>query len=81
MSMFDKLAEVEARHQALEAQLADPEILARQQTFQKLAKERSDLDELVTTYRAYNDICRALEENAPPLNGFVPVGQVTVARV
>ncbi len=65
--MFDKLAEVEARHQALEAQLADPEIISRQQTFQKLAKERSDLDELVSTYRAYKDTCRALEENAPLL--------------
>src|SRR5262245_28627252 len=67
MSMFDKLAEVEARHQALESQLADPEILARQATFQKLAKERSDLDELVSTYRAYKDVCKALEENAPLL--------------
>jgi len=65
--MFDKLAEVEARYQALEAQLADPEILARQQTFQKLAKERSDLDELVTAYRAYKNVCHALEENAPLL--------------
>ncbi len=70
--MFDKLAEVEARHQALEAQLADPEVLARQQTFQKLAKERSDLDELVTIYRAYKDVCRTLEENAPLLRESDP---------
>jgi peptide chain release factor 1 len=65
--MFDKLEEVEARYQALESQLADPEVLARQQTFQKLAKERSDIDELVTTYRAYKLTCKALEDNAPLL--------------
>ena len=65
--MFDKLEEVEARYQALETQLADPEILARQQTFQKLAKERSDIEELVSTYRAYKTTCKALEENAPLL--------------
>jgi peptide chain release factor 1 len=65
--MFDKLEEVEARYQALETQLADPEVLARQQTFQKLAKERSDIDELVTTFRAYKTTCKALEENAPLL--------------
>jgi peptide chain release factor 1 len=65
--MFDKLEEVEARYQALETQLADPEILARQQTFQKLAKERSDIDELVSTFRVYKTTCKAIEENAPLL--------------
>jgi len=70
--MFDKLAQVESRHQELERQLADPEILSRQQTFQKLAKERSDLDEIVTVYRAYNETCKAIEENAPLLRESDP---------
>jgi peptide chain release factor 1 len=70
--MFDKLAEVEARYQDLETQLADPEILARQQTFQKLAKERSDIEELVATYRLHKEALRALEENAPLLRESDP---------
>ena len=67
MSMFDKLAEVEARYDVLEGQLADPEIIAKQQTFQKLAKERADIAEIVDTYRAYKLTMQALEENAPLL--------------
>ena len=41
-SIFDKLAQVEARYSELENQLSDPEILAKQAVFQKLAKERAD---------------------------------------
>ena len=67
MSMFDKLAEVEARYGVLETQLADPEVLAKQQTFQKLAKERSDIAEIVDAYRAYKRTTDALAENAPLL--------------
>lgn len=67
MSMFDKLAEVEARYAVLETQLADPEVLAKQQTFQKLAKERADIAEIVDNYRAYKQTVKALEENAPLL--------------
>ena len=68
MSMFDKLAEVEARYGVLETQLADPEVLAKQQTFQKLAKERSDIAEIVDAYRAaYKRTTDALAENSPLL--------------
>ncbi|MCS6912799.1 MAG: peptide chain release factor 1 [Myxococcota bacterium] len=65
--MFTKLAEVEARYEELERLLADPEVIARQAQFQKLAKERADLEELVQTYRRHRQVQRALEENAPLL--------------
>ena len=66
-SMFDKLAQVEARYKELENQLADPDILSRQAQFQKLAKERADLDELVTTYRRHREVIDELAQNAPLL--------------
>ncbi len=62
-SIFDKLAQVEARYQELESQLTDPEILAKQSQFQKLAKERSNLEPLITTYRMYQKINQELEQN------------------
>jgi peptide chain release factor 1 len=65
--IFDKLAEVESRYAELERQLADPEVLARQAQFQKLAKERADLDELVSTYRRYKQVSDELLKNAPLL--------------
>ena len=67
MSMFDKLAEVENRYQDLEVQLADPDVLAKQQQFLKLAKERAEIEELVTAYRGYKKILEDLEQNAPLL--------------
>jgi peptide chain release factor 1 len=67
MSFFDKLAEVEARYQELEVQLADPDVLAKQNAFQKLAKERAEIEDLVETYRRLKLVLHALEENSPLL--------------
>ena len=67
MSIFDKLAEVEARYQELEVQLADPDVLAKQNAFQKLAKERAEIEDLVETYRRHKQVLHDLEQNAPLL--------------
>ena len=66
-SAFDKLAEVEARFQELEVLLADPDVLAKQNSFQKLAKERADIEELVQSYQRWKQANKDLEENAPLL--------------
>src|SRR3954453_6001625 len=67
MSIFDKLAEVEARYQELEVQLADPDVLAKQNAFQKLAKERAEIEDLVDTYRRLKQVIHDLEQNSPLL--------------
>jgi peptide chain release factor 1 len=67
MSFFDKLAEVEARYQELEVQLADPDVLAKQNAFQKLAKERAEIEDLVETYRRLKQVLHDLEQNSPLL--------------
>jgi peptide chain release factor 1 len=67
MSMFDKLAEVENRYQDLEVQLADPDVLSKQNVFLKLAKERAEIEELVLAYRVHKKILDDLEQNAPLL--------------
>ncbi len=65
--MFDKLAEVENRYQDLEVQLADPDVLAKQSSFLKLAKERAEIEELVLAYRQHKKVLEDLEQNAPLL--------------
>ncbi len=72
MSMFDKLAEVENRYQDLEVQLADPDVLAKQTVFLKLAKERAEIEELVHTYRVHKKLLTDLDENAPLLRESDP---------
>ena len=67
MSLFEKLESVEHRYQELEVQLADPDVLSKQASFQKLAKERAEIEDLVETYRRLKQVLRELEDNAPLL--------------
>ena len=60
--MIDKLEEVERRFERLEADLANPEVLADSARYQKVAKERSSLERIVATFRSYKKAWRELEE-------------------
>jgi peptide chain release factor 1 len=60
--LLSKLAAVEARFEELTGKLSDPEVLARPQAMQKLAKEHADLRELVDTLRQHRDLTRRMVE-------------------
>lgn len=60
MISLQKLEEKEARYKELEAFLADPQIIANQNQYQKFAKEYADLGELVSALKEYK---RCLEES------------------
>jgi peptide chain release factor 1 len=60
--LLTKLSAVENRFEELSGKLADPEVLARPQSMQKLAKEHSDLRELVDTLRQHRDLVRRVDE-------------------
>ena len=51
--MLEKLAEVEARYNELEKMMGDPEIAQDYEKVAELAKERSDLQDIVEAYRTY----------------------------
>ena len=57
-----KLSAIEARYEELGGKLSDPEVLARPQQMQKLAKEHSDLRELVDAVRRHREISQRLVE-------------------
>jgi peptide chain release factor 1 len=60
--LLAKLAAVEGRSEELSAKLSDPEVLARPQAMQKLAKEHADIRELVDTLRVYRQTTARIEE-------------------
>ena len=60
--MWDKLEEIDKRYRELEEQIAMPEIASNPRQLQKLAQERSNLEEVVTRYRQYRDIEQSLAE-------------------
>jgi peptide chain release factor 1 len=60
--LLTKLSAVESRFEELSQKLSDPEVLARPQAMQKLAKEHSDLRELVDTLRQHRELGRLADE-------------------
>jgi peptide chain release factor 1 len=61
--MLDKLAEVEKRYCELEALMSDPQLLGNQREYSKVAKERADLEETVSSYREWRKIEQQIREN------------------
>lgn len=66
--MLDKLAEVEKRYVQLESLLADPQLLSKQREYSKVAKERAELEEIVSCYREWRKIEQEIQENRELLN-------------
>ena len=60
--MLDKLEKHAARYDEIEAQLVDPAVIADRVGYQKLIRERNDLDEGVRAFRAYQKVCQNARE-------------------
>lgn len=61
--MIERLDSVEERFIELEKRLSDPEIVSNMEEYKKIAKEHSELEPIVKTYRQYKNILRELEGN------------------
>lgn len=61
--MFDKLAAVEARYVELENLLVEPDVIGNRKEFAKLSKERSGIEEIVHSYRAWKELQEQIEGN------------------
>ena len=61
--MLDKLAEVEKRYVELEGMMSDPQLLGHQREYSKLAKERSELEEIVSCYREWRKVEHQINDN------------------
>jgi peptide chain release factor 1 len=60
--MLEKLAQIEERYEELTQLMADPEIAKDYQRVAEYAKERSDLEDIVTAYRDYKAIDEELRD-------------------
>jgi peptide chain release factor 1 len=61
--MFDKLDKLKARYEAVTHLLGDPNVIADQERYRSLAKERSDLQETVRVYENYLKVKKDIEGN------------------
>ncbi|MDX9745173.1 MAG: peptide chain release factor 1 [Syntrophales bacterium] len=67
--MLEKLKDIEERYRELEGLLANPDVVAKTQLYQKYAKEHSDLRELVEAYRDYVIVEERVAEGEELLRG------------
>jgi len=63
MTMFDRLAEVERHYEELERLVSDPAVLADRRRYIALAKERAQLEETVTCWRARRRVADDVEQH------------------
>ncbi|HEY3330805.1 MAG TPA: peptide chain release factor 1 [Capsulimonadaceae bacterium] len=67
--MFEKLHEVVALYEELGQKLSDPATLSDMSEYQRVAKQHSDLTEIVTVFREYEEVRKQLEETEQMLHG------------
>lgn len=61
-SFLTTLAELERRYDELEHLMADPEVAMAPAKLAEYGRERAELDEVVTAYRAFRDIDRQIDD-------------------
>jgi peptide chain release factor 1 len=60
--MFKKLEAVAEKYDELTRLLADPSVASDHQKYQKYSKERSDIEDVVRHYRAYQEVLHQIRE-------------------
>ncbi|HET7617280.1 MAG TPA: peptide chain release factor 1 [Vicinamibacterales bacterium] len=66
--MFDKLAAVESRYDALSAEMADPAVQADTAKFRGHSKAVAEMQPLVDAYREYKDVSAQIQATSELLN-------------
>ncbi|GAA0116825.1 peptide chain release factor 1 [Clostridium senegalense] len=61
--MLERLEFIENKYDELSNKISDPSVMANQKEWQKLCKEHSDMEIMVTKYREYKNALSSLEEN------------------
>jgi peptide chain release factor 1 len=67
--MFQKLEDVERRYVELETSLVDPTTIGNRKDYARLAKERSDLEQIVERYREWKRLAGEIDGHKALLEG------------
>jgi peptide chain release factor 1 len=78
--MIQKLEELEGKYQELNDLLSDPEIATDYQKYQKHAKAKSELEEIVNKFRYYKSILSVIAETKELLHQEDSMEMQTMAR-
>ena len=70
--MFNKLKGVEDRYSQLEGLLSDPAVVQDRAAYQKYAREHSEISEIVSAFRTYQQVDQELDESLELLKDTDP---------
>jgi peptide chain release factor 1 len=78
--MIQKLQEIEAKYDELSHLLADPNVASDYQKYQKHAKARSELEEIVESFRRYKSVLREISQTKDMLHAEESAELQSMAR-
>ncbi|MBV1818317.1 bacterial peptide chain release factor 1 (bRF-1) [Clostridium cochlearium] len=61
--MLDRLNFIENKYEELSIKISDPTVMQDQKEWQKLCKEHSDMENIVTVYKEYKEVLQNIEDN------------------
>jgi peptide chain release factor 1 len=79
--MFENLEKLVQRFEEINEELTKPEVVSDQQKLIKLTKERSELEEIVNTYKKYKEIKKNIEGNKEIIYSKVDPELVELAKL
>ena len=78
--MFDKLDVIEKKYEEMSAQLGDPEMLADQTKYTRVAKQHRDLEEVVAKYREFRGLDAGIRDTRDMLEMEEDAEMLQLAR-
>jgi peptide chain release factor 1 len=78
--MFSKLDAIEERYEDLARQLGEPELLADQQKYTKVARQHRELEEVVAKYREYKSLAEGISQTRELLDADEDPEMLALAR-
>src|SRR5918912_1593502 len=78
--MFDKLDAIEEKYEELTRQLGDPETLADQAKYARVAKQHRDLEEVVAKYREFRALDQGIRDTREMLEAEEDAEMLQLAR-
>jgi peptide chain release factor 1 len=78
--MLEKLDTLEEKYEEISGQLGDPQVLADQQKYTKIARQHRELEEIVAKYREFKAITLGLKQTAEMLESEDDPEMLALAR-
>lgn len=78
--MLERLESIEKRYEELNNLMAQPEVALDFEKLQNLARERANLEEVVTRYQEYKATMKSLEDTQAMLNDRLDEGMTALAK-